>query len=292
MDLEAIAQETDGGAYGRRELIFGVGPAQLVGGSLLNETIRKTVRTLMVWFPGLAGVKHRTVNAIRRITGKVGEPDFDVCRWLENDDQHQFVDIGANRGQSIDALLMTTDKGQIYAFEANGVLATHLERRYRHLSRVVVHAVALGDRATETTLFVPHYRSWRFDGLASLNYEAARLSVQDRVFFYRQRLMTVREVPCTVKRLDEFCLAPTFMKLDVEGGEFAVLRGAEQTLAGYLPLLLIESPEPAVIEYLRRFGYGPHAYRGQRLYAGERGRPNTYFLTEAWRCRLGKLLAS
>ena len=69
-----------------------------------------------------------------------------------------------------------------------------------------------------------------------------------------------------MKRLDDFDLAPDFIKLDCEGGELFVLRGAEKTLLKHRPAICVEQKPgksknfalPSDIEavhYLTRLGY-------------------------------------
>ncbi len=65
------------------------------------------------------------------------------------------------------------------------------------------------------------------------------------------------------------------VKIDVEGAEGTVLRGAEGTLSRFRPLLIIEldrsrkevwgdSPEP-ILTYLERMGYALHFGAGWRI---------------------------
>ncbi len=55
---------------------------------------------------------------------------------------------------------------------------------------------------------------------------------------------TAIDVP--LERLDDIIgVAPSFIKIDVEGGEEAVLRGAQATLERYQPLVAIEHGTPA-----------------------------------------------
>jgi hypothetical protein len=51
---------------------------------------------------------------------------------------------------------------------------------------------------------------------------------------------------------------PHFIKVDVEGHEFSVLRGAAQTLREHRPVVLFESTQEkeAVAQFLRDMGYG------------------------------------
>ena len=82
------------------------------------------------------------------------------------------LDLGANRGQSIESMLVLGVPGlRITAFEPQSSLADRLRRRYP--SGVTMHNVGVGDEEGEMILITPSYRGYRFDGLASTDRELA-----------------------------------------------------------------------------------------------------------------------
>lgn len=66
------------------------------------------------------------------------------------------------------------------------------------------------------------------------------------------------DLPIEVITLDAFCQArnviPTFIKIDTEGNEKAVLQGAAETIEQYHPFLLFETSA----ENTNQYGYNPH----------------------------------
>lgn len=54
---------------------------------------------------------------------------------------------------------------------------------------------------------------------------------------YASQLSDTGEIRVTVRPIDALALAPTFIKLHLEGGELAALRGARQTLASHRPII-------------------------------------------------------
>jgi FkbM family methyltransferase len=111
----------------------------------------------------------------------------------------------------------------VWAFEPNPELASFLTRVAS--PNVHVENVALSDRASTGTLFAPE--DVGRDALATLS--AAH---SDSGF---------RRIEVPLQRLDDYRLEEVkFMKIDVEGHEFEVLAGAEETLARCAPTLLVE----------------------------------------------------
>ena len=85
-----------------------------------------------------------------------------------------FLDVGANRGQSTDAIFMNVDKQiRLQLFEPNQFLCKKLSKFFGDNSQVTIKNFGLGDENTTSPLFVPFYNQWMFDGLASfVEYEA------------------------------------------------------------------------------------------------------------------------
>ncbi len=125
--------------------------------------------------------------------------------------------------------------------------------------------VALSDRAGVAELRIPLRDGAEDHGMGSLEAEAVPGSVLARTF----------QVP--LKRLDDYRFENVgFIKIDVEGHEEGVLRGATETLARERPNLLIEIEErhnPGGLERIRGLLAG---YDGFFFLGGER-RPLSEF---------------
>jgi FkbM family methyltransferase len=242
---------------------------------------RKLLRSMQVFFPWLQEPRFRLQRLLHRLSGAPGEADFGALRLLPWQPGALFLDIGANRGQSIDAMRMLVPQARVIAFEPNARLCARLVRLYRADPRVECVNSALGDAADEAVLWVPVYRGWTFDGLASLDRaEAAGWLSPERLYLFHPAWLRIEAMRCKVQRLDDLDLAPAFAKLDVQGHELQVLIGGEATLRRHRPLLMIESPgADKEIPFLERLGYAPYAFDGTRLIPGRTAALNSFFLT-------------
>jgi FkbM family methyltransferase len=150
------------------------------------------------------------------------EPELRLLPYLV-DPRRAALDVGANRG------LYTTHLRRcaraVFAFEPLPHLARRLGLAYPD---VTVQATALSDAPGTAELRVPgHNFSWA-------TVEAANPLAGTAV--------TTVQVPCAT--LDSLDLRDVgFIKIDVEGHELAVLRGATATLAREAPTLLVEIEE-------------------------------------------------
>jgi FkbM family methyltransferase len=243
---------------------------------------RKLLRSLQVFFPFLQDARFHLQRTLHRLRGRPVEADFAALRLLPWAPGALFLDVGANRGQSIEAMRILVPQARILAFEPNPRLCARLARLYRDDPRIGCMSCALGDVAGGLTLWVPIYRGWTFDGLASLDRTAAAGWLgPDRLYLFRPDWLRVEEIACAVRRLDDLDLAPAFIKLDVQGFEPQVLAGGEATLRRHRPVLMLESPRvDREIPFLERLGYTFYAFDGERLVPDRLGRVNSFFLTE------------
>ncbi|NEO99264.1 MAG: FkbM family methyltransferase [Symploca sp. SIO2E9] len=245
--------------------------------------MKKLLRTLQINFPYLLDKKFRLMRLFRNRLEIPFENDFHALSLFPDLEGALFLDVGANRGQSTDAILMkrkNIKNIRIHLFEPNELLLENLKGMFGNNEGIVINNFGLGDETVESVLFIPFYKKWMFDGLASFNEKKAKNWLKDRLFFYREQFLTVRKVTSHIRKLDELNLDPFLIKLDLQGYEYSALKGGEQTIRTYEPVLLIESPDQRIINYLKVFGYQLYAFNEGKFLPGIKGKINTFFMTQ------------
>lgn len=180
---------------------------------------------------------------------------YDLCvseslwRLVELGDE--VVDVGANIGYfSVLLSRRVGSQGRVNSFEPNPQILDLLKENLQSRNNIELHAVALSDREQESSLFAPeNYEANR--GLASLNQQGSK------------KIATVG-----LKTLDSFQLRPRVMKMDVEGHELQVLKGARDTLIS-LEHIVFEDHDLSgngVAEFLNSQGF--EIYYLQKTFGG------------------------
>jgi FkbM family methyltransferase len=177
---------------------------------------------------------------------------FDVRMGGENELRHvskigpnkgTALDIGANAGLFAYALSKSYDK--VIAFEINPDMSRKLQQA--NLPKVEVIDKGLSSEAGTLTLYIPIQNGRELDGWASVLPD--NLPNAERVI----------EKTVEVITLDSLQIPNvSFIKMDVEGHEVAVLEGAEQTLRAHKPVLLMEIREAnqeTIFNFLGNLGY-------------------------------------
>lgn len=146
-----------------------------------------------------------------------------------------WVEVGASTGEFLWHVLRHAPRGQHHAFEP--VPASVARLRTELGARVTVHAIAANDAAGEAE-FQYVVGDAGYSGLRRRAYPRADIEV--------------RPIRVQTARLDEVLPADLridAMKVDVEGAELQVLRGAEQTLRRWRPFVLFEHGRGAAEAY-------------------------------------------
>jgi FkbM family methyltransferase len=189
------------------------------------------------------------------------------------------IDIGGNWGQSIEALRWTCRPQQIFSIEPNPYLSGILRSRYKAQSEITILENAISDAPGEQQLFVPHYRGFVYDGLASLDKASAfEWLNEDSVVGFDHTKLSIQQHTVRIVTLDSLNLRPDVVKIDVQGYELQVLKGGAETFKRWHPLTIIETPSAAVVSLLADYGLVPFKYRANRLSRGDTSGLNTVFL--------------
>ncbi len=136
------------------------------------------------------------------------------------------------------------NEGKVYAFEPNPFAFTCL---YRNTERFPLNVrcdqVALGDQFGSVAFSAK--TSWYDSGYVGANEVIATVNLRP---------------------LDHYDITPNFIKIDVEGCELKVLKGAAKTIEKFRPVMVVEINEPAlkrqgdtpqqVIDWLTGKNYG------------------------------------
>lgn len=138
-----------------------------------------------------------------------------------------MVDVGANVGTFS---LLAASLGAIsYAFEASPDVCSALRRNIalNGFSNIVVHECAMGDHLGEASFYL-------FEDTGKTNRGQSALFRRGSGREIRVPMRTLDSTLADLSRLD-------FLKCDVEGADFLVLRGARELLDRFHPVVAVEA---------------------------------------------------
>jgi FkbM family methyltransferase len=217
--------------------------------------------------------------------GLYHEPDFEFFSRFAGKAK-TFIDVGANIGQSIVSFKTAAPDCTIHSFEPNPAAYSIAEKIARGFHNVHAKQIGLGETNCTIDLHIPNYGRMRFPQLASthdrdLNDVAEWLRAFGFTYLTAGKLTSEKETVSIIP-LDSLGLAPDVVKIDVEDGEVAVIKGAWETIKAYKPILLIENGARAeVLDLLGPLSYKPYFYeKSSKTLCGGAGSPNTFLVVD------------
>ena len=168
--------------------------------------------------------------------------DRDVFKSTPN--KNVAIDIGGNVG--LMARRYAGVFNQVHTFEPVLENCSCLFYNTEDLDNVTVHHLGLGEEEKQEEIFLPK----------SIN-TCGSWSIVD----FKDNTEEKRSEIIEIKTLDSFNLEPDFIKIDIQGYEISVLKGASKTLEKFKPTLLIETISAGkdisldIGKFLAQFGY-------------------------------------
>ena len=178
------------------------------------------------------------------------------------------IDVGVYRG--VYSYEMSLYCKTVHSFEPNPVIFEDLEKNLpKIIKNIKLYNLALSDKNDQVDLKIP-IRNPEFN---KKNYEE----------YYRMGLATIhnnktfenfKKFKVYTKMLDDFNFNNhiSFIKIDVEGHELEVLKGAKKTIKKFKPNMLIEIEErhsnkkvQTTIDYICSLGYKSFVYDQKKL---------------------------
>jgi FkbM family methyltransferase len=159
---------------------------------------------------------------------------------------HVAIDVGANIGAfTVPMAKLVGDTGAVIAFEASVQNVSLLEKNIKQND--LINVIVIPAAASDTTGTV-------------------KVSKQDALHAYTRPDINVGELEVPCQTIDSLELGKcNFIKIDVDRHELQVLKGAEQTIAKFKPIIYVENEDQgnseALIAWLVEHGYRLYWHR-------------------------------
>lgn len=138
------------------------------------------------------------------------------------------IDIGCHKGEVLDELIKAAPNGNHYGFEPIPALYRTLQSKYKGQSKVSILPYALSNSSGQTSF------NWVKNAPAYSGLEKRSYDVKDP---------DIESIDVELARLDDIGkdFAPiSLIKIDVEGGEMNVLKGAKHFIEKHQPVVIFE----------------------------------------------------
>ena len=189
-----------------------------------------------------------------------------IEHFRHSDNNSLCIDIGACYGSYSTKYASLFEN--VVCFEANHYIEVSLRKKLAGIkhNNIEIHMNGLGkpeDHNTEKLFCAvswspikdpKEYSCAHWRGISSYDRDYLRRFPNEDVH--------IKEIKTIIKTLDSYNLAPSFIKIDVEGAEVDVIMGAMKTILKYKPTLQVEEAEGSgSAELIKSLGYRLIAHR-------------------------------
>ena len=138
------------------------------------------------------------------------------------------IDVGCHKGEILDYMIKKSSKGKHYAFEPIPVFLENLKKRYKNNPNIKLYPYALSEQEKKSSFnFVKNAPA--YSGIKNRRYDIENPEIE--VIEVEQNLLD--NIISKEKKID-------FVKIDVEGAEFGVLKGGKALFKQQKPTILFE----------------------------------------------------
>lgn len=157
----------------------------------------------------------------------------------------QVIDVGANKGQTIDFFLDLNPNCIIFGFEPNPTLFSQLRKKYNNYSNVKLFNLGISEASGEKIFHenILDYTST----FEELNFDSNYLKTKSKVLGVEPKNLIKGSYPVKVTTLSDFINSEIngpidVLKIDTEGHEFSCLKGLfNNNLAQKINFIQLES---------------------------------------------------
>ena len=194
--------------------------------------------------------------------------DFNIIKNLERNNyfnnKNVVVDIGANDGMSYQIIRRFAKRAKIISFEPiddNFQILKKFKKRDKLFNCL---KIALSNRSAKKKFFIPYYRKFSLTQMAGINKKEVinRLKISLHIKNIINKIHFKKSI-IKKKKLDNFKLKPSLIKIDIEGHEFECVCGTIKTIKKYMPIIMVEYDKricDKIFKILKKYNYDKFMY--------------------------------
>tara|TARA_B100000989_G_scaffold126527_1_gene93862 strand:+ start:5731 stop:6543 length:813 start_codon:yes stop_codon:yes gene_type:complete len=190
----------------------------------------------------------------------------------ENKSNKVILDIGANLGISSMGFRQMGFKNKIYIFEPNPIIfKKYLLNIKKNYKNIYLRNFALGEKNKIKNFYVPYYKNNAIHYFGSFDKKYIKNSLRITFSNILSKII-LKKKKIKISKFDSLNLniRPHFIKIDVEGYDFFVLKGLSKTIKKHKPIFLIEYNKEnftQIVNFLKNYEKYIYDIRADKLVA-------------------------
>ncbi len=163
---------------------------------------------------------------------------FRIKRFIKKLNIEYFIDVGAHKGEFLGSILTLRFK-KIYCFEPQRSIFKKLHENFKEKKKVKLFNIGLANKSSKLTIYIN-----KFSSTSTFSKSKNTTFLRFKNFILNSKNSYIDKYQVKTKKLDEIFIqkkiSNIFLKIDVEGFELNVLKGAKKILSKKVKYILVE----------------------------------------------------
>ncbi|MCK4763613.1 MAG: FkbM family methyltransferase [Candidatus Aminicenantes bacterium] len=193
-----------------------------------------------LFFKLIKGIGYERIF-LQKLRGKINSSPYNILpKFFCKEAELKFLDVGANRGQTIDVIIDIFPNSKIFSFEPTPGLSNELKKKYYDKKNLFIYDCAIGDFSGRikfyTSEFSPTNSSLKPEIDLYKNFNSPRVHDFEKLIEIEVPIITLNEWFKNENLINEIDV----LKIDTQGTEYNVLKGALDILSTKIKIVVFE----------------------------------------------------
>ena len=213
---------------------------------IINEIIRKNAYLYIIF-----------IFIYKRFTNLFLFIEKGSYSFIKNSKIYNIIDVGSNHFQIAKIILSLCKNKKIKIFSFDPIP----QDTFLTPKNVMFYNYALGHNKRSSYLYIPYYKQYKMDSLSSFDKKNIKRYIKKNLFSFYKKISFIKK-KVQLKKLDDLNINFQFIKIDTEGSELSVIKGAIKSIKKNNPIILLEiNKDFSIIEkILSRIGYQKYLF--------------------------------
>ena len=213
---------------------------------IINKIIRKNIY-LYIFF----------IFIYKRFSNLFLFIEKDSYSFIKNSRINNIVDVGSNHFQIAKIILSLCKNRRIKIFSYDPIP----QDNFVTPKNVRFYNYALADKERYSYLYIPYYKHYKLDSLSSFDKKNISGYIKKNFPHLIKKIFLISK-KVQLKKLDDLNIKFQFIKIDTEGYELPIIKGAIKSIKKNNPIILLEVNKNfnKIKKILSRMGYETYLY--------------------------------
>ena len=213
---------------------------------IINKIIRKNIY-LYIFF----------IFIYKRFSNLFLFIEKDSYSFIKNSRINNIVDVGSNHFQIAKIILSLCKNRRIKIFSYDPIP----QDDFVTPKNVRFYNYALADKERYSSLYIPYYKHYKLDSLSSFDKKNISGYIKKNFPHLIKKIFLISK-KVQLKKLDDLNIKFQFIKIDTEGYELPIIKGAIKSIKKNNPIILLEVNKNfnKIKKILSRMGYQTYLY--------------------------------